>query len=149
MKSLRRVAVAGEATADASGLVAAGNEALAAADQAGLLAEAGVADRARALAYDDPRLALPAPPPSVVDHRLGRGEAALAKRDGPGARRAFQKALACDPTRTAPLWGLSRAADLVGERMPGRLHARRYLEVRGPDQDPGTARAALFRSEAP
>jgi tetratricopeptide (TPR) repeat protein len=118
----------------------------AAGDEAGAR---GLMERARALAPDDPRLAAPTTTPCEVERLLGRGEAALAKGDGPAARLAFQQALACDPTRTAPLWGLSRAADLVGDRVAGRLHARRYLEARGPDQDPGTARAAFFRSEAP
>lgn len=106
-------------------------------------------ERARALAPDDPRLAEPAARACDAERLLVRGEASLAKQDGPGARLAFQQALACDPTRAAPLWGLSRASDLVGDRGAGRTHARRYLQARGPDVDPKTARAAFFRSEQP
>lgn len=105
--------------------------------------------RARALAPDDPRVAPPPVPRCDVERLLGRGEAALAKQDSPGARLAFERALACDPARSAPLWGLSRAADLVGDRVAGRHHARRYLEARGPDRDAATARAAFWRSEQP
>jgi tetratricopeptide (TPR) repeat protein len=105
--------------------------------------------RARALAPDDPRVAPPPVPRCDVERLLGRGEAALAKQDGPGARLAFERALACDPARSAPLWGLSRAADLVGDRVAGRHHARRYLEAKGPDRDAATARAAFWRSEQP
>jgi len=118
----------------------------AAGDEAGAR---GLIERARALAPDDARLAAPSTPACDVARLLGRGEAALTKGDGATARLAFQQALACDPTRTAPLWGLSRAADLAGDRVAGRMHARRYLEARGPDQDPATARAAFFRSEQP
>jgi hypothetical protein len=58
---------------------------------------------ARALAPDDARLATAAPTPCDVVRLLGRAEAAMTRRDGARARLAFQQALACDATRTAPL----------------------------------------------
>ena len=90
-----------------------------------------------------------APQPCDADALLAKGEGALQAADPRTAVVAFRRARACDPTRAAPLWGLSRALDALGARQQGKHHAALYVAAKGPDEEPEAARAAFFRSEQP
>jgi len=87
--------------------------------------------------------------PCDADALLASAEVSLAAKDAARARAGFARARACDPTRSAPLWGLSRAADLAGDAATAKHLARQYLVAAGPDQDKETASAALWRAEQP
>ena len=87
--------------------------------------------------------------PCNADVLLATGEGALQAADPRAAVVAFRRARACDPTRSAPLWGLSRALDALGARQQGKHHAALYVAAKGPDEEPEAARAAFFRSEQP
>ncbi len=104
--------------------------------------------KARALAPADPRLKQPQTPCNA-DRLLAEAEAALEAKKPAEATEGFQRALACDPTRSAPLWGLSRAADARGDRVAGKHHAWRFVQAKGPDATPEEQKAAFWRSEQP
>lgn len=123
----------------------------------------GLVDRALARAALDagrpldakawvPALVVPAPPPAVApagDEELTKGEALLKASDGPGALRAFRRALAKAPSSAAALWGLSRAADLMGDRALARHAAARVVGGNGGDRTQALVEAARWRLEQP
>jgi hypothetical protein len=61
----------------------------------------------------------------------------------------FQRAYAADPTRAAPLWGMSRAADALGDRKNGRFYARLVVRSSASDKTAEMAHAASWRVELP
>lgn len=89
----------------------------------------------------------PAAPPE--DGELTKGEALLKASDGPGALRAFRRALTKAPSSATALWGISRAADLVGDRALARHAAARVVGGQGRDRTQALVEAARWRLEQP
>lgn len=128
-----------------------------------LLARAGVLDgrgdgkaaaalRAQAASLTSPQAApstSTATTPCDADRLLADGEIALANGNAAVALVAFRRARVCAPTRAAPLWGLSRAFDVVGAKKQGRHLAAKYAESDASDRDPTFARDAAWRAAQP
>ena len=113
---------------------------------------AGLWARARALAPADPRLPAAsgaAPAPCDMEHLLAAAEVGLSNHKPAEALEAFRRARVCDPNRSAPLWGLSRAFDALGARAQAKHHARLYVLSSAPDRDPTSSTKAAWRCEQP
>jgi hypothetical protein len=71
------------------------------------------------------------------------------KPDPKKAIALFQRALAGDPARAAPLWGLSRAHDAAGEKALARHYAVLVVRSKAADKTQEMASAAMWRLEMP
>ena len=91
-----------------------------------------------------------APSGALAD--LAKGEALLAKKtkdDAKLALVAFKRALAKAPKSAAPLWGIARADDAVGDALNARRYAGLYVKSAAADKDPAVQSAAQWRLEQP
>jgi hypothetical protein len=126
--------------------------------QAAHAAKAGQAGVANTLV---PGSVLGAKPAGVdVDRLMMDAEAQLApplgadgkpthKPDPKKAIALFQRALAGDPARAAPLWGLSRAHDAAGDKALARHYAVLVVRSKAADKTQEIASAAMWRVEMP
>jgi hypothetical protein len=83
------------------------------------------------------------------DAKPGDAKPGDAKPDPKGAAALFQKALAADPQRAAPLWGLSRAWDALGDHNKARHYAELVVRSKAPDKTQEMHAAAAWRLELP
>ncbi len=105
--------------------------------------------RVAALSPHDARLPAAAPTTCEAVREQALGELAMTERKPDVAVAAFQRARACDPARAAPLWGLSRAFDALGDKKGAKHHAALYLRSNAPDRDATSTSAATWRAEQP
>jgi len=85
--------------------------------------------------------------PELVDAHLLAGEIHLEQKSGVRALDAYQKALVVDGDLAAPLYGIGRAYELLGEVRAARHHYKLYVDSAGADVDAAKKKDAWLRLE--
>lgn len=85
--------------------------------------------------------------PELVDAHLLAGEIHLEQKSGVRALDAYQKALVVDGDLAAPLYGIGRAYELLGEVRAARHHYQLYVDSTGADVDAAKKKDAWLRLE--
>jgi tetratricopeptide (TPR) repeat protein len=85
--------------------------------------------------------------PTLFEAYALAGDIHLETRSGVKALSAYQRALAADASRAAPLYGIARAYEILGEVRAARHHFQLYVDSQAADVDEALRRDAWLRLE--